>query len=77
MDMASGIGRAVNKKKRFSRAAVLPDRFVGIMGAPVCLHLTLDLFDIEVRGDFLHKTPLPLSGRKTLCVKKCLRHSTK
>jgi hypothetical protein len=34
------------------------------MGAPVCLHLTLDLFDVEVRGDLFHKTPLCLSGRK-------------
>jgi hypothetical protein len=58
MDVTGGIGRAVHKKKRFSHTAVLPDRLVGIMGAPVCLHLTLDLFDIEVRGNLFHKTPL-------------------
>ena len=62
MDMAGGIRRTVYKKERFPHAAVLPDRLVGIMGAPVCLHLTLDLFYVEVRGDFLHKTPLPCPG---------------
>ena len=60
--MAGGIRRTVYKKEWFPHAAVLPDRLVGIMGAPVCLHLTLDLFYVEVRGDFLHKTPLPLTG---------------
>jgi hypothetical protein len=44
---------------------VLPDLLVGIVGAPVCLHLMLDLLYIEIGGDFLHKTPRSLSGRKS------------
>jgi hypothetical protein len=35
------------------------------MGAPVILHPALDLFDIEVRTDFLHKNPLVSSLRRT------------
>jgi hypothetical protein len=62
MDMAGCVGRTVYEKERFSHAAVLPHRFVGIMSAPVFMYPMLDLFYIEVRGDFLHKTPLPLTG---------------
>ena len=40
------------------------------------MHRTFDLFYIEVRRDFLHKTPLLIAGCTIVC-EECWRHSTK
>ncbi len=58
VDMPGGVWRAVHEKDRFGCRPQLFHCLVGSVGAPVFLHLTLDLFCAEVRGDFLHLQPL-------------------
>jgi hypothetical protein len=58
MDVPGGVWRTIHEEEWLAFTPVLPDGLVGIVGAPVLLHRTLDLLCIEVRGDLSNKKPL-------------------